>query len=122
MPVPPGTEPDAAMVSTGAKPDKLLLVDDNNINLGVLSEYVTKLGLRFETALNGKEAFTAYEAGSGQFAAVLMDISMPLMNGFEATREIRAYENASKLPRVAILALHRKAPSEKHWRVAWISS
>lgn len=71
----------------------------------MLSAYVTKLGLRFETALNGKEAFTAYEAGSGQFAAVLMDTSIPVMNGFEATREIRANENANKLPRAAILAL-----------------
>lgn len=85
--------------------DKLLLVDDNHINMSVLSAYVTKLGLRFETAYNGKEAVEAYKEGSGLFAAVLMDISMPVMNGFEATREIRAHEHTTKSSRVAILAL-----------------
>lgn len=104
--IPQGGEPDVAMKSPlGDINDKLLLVDDNHINMSVLSAYVTKLGLRFETASNGQEALDAYKACSGQFAAVLMDISMPVMNGFEATREIRAHEYATKSPRVVILAL-----------------
>lgn len=85
--------------------DKLLLVDDNSINVKVLSAYIAKLGLPYETASNGKEAVDTYTECPDQFAGILMDISMPVMNGFEATREIRAHEHAKKIPRAAILAL-----------------
>lgn len=83
----------------------ILLVDDNCINLKILAAYMTKLGCTHEMAVNGKEAVDRYVAHPEQFAAILMDISMPVMDGLEATRLIRAHERTNKLEKVAILAL-----------------
>ena len=74
---------------------KLLLVDDNAVNLSILAKYVTKLGCEYATASNGQEAVDLFRDSHGQgepFNYVLMDISMPVMDGFTATRAIRAFE------------------------------
>lgn len=84
---------------------KLLLVDDNNINLKVLSAIIAKLGQGFEVATNGVEAVEAYQRCPRQFSGILMDISMPVMDGLEATRRIRTYEHKNELPVVPVLAL-----------------
>ena len=86
-------------------PPRFLLVDDNYINLKVLSAYMGKLGQRYETAVNGKEAVDAHESNAGEFAGIFMDISMPVMDGLEATRRIRAYERKKGLGTVPIVAL-----------------
>jgi CheY-like chemotaxis protein len=84
---------------------KFLLVDDNFINLKILSTYMSKLGRPFVTAVNGLEAVEAFCAAPESFSCVLMDISMPVMDGFEATRRIRDYEREKGLPLTLILAL-----------------
>lgn len=66
----------------------ILLVDDNHINLKTLSTYMSKLGHPFKTAVNGKEAVDVYTQHPSHYAGVLMDMSMPVMDGFEATRRI----------------------------------
>ncbi|KAK2590688.1 hypothetical protein QQS21_011628 [Conoideocrella luteorostrata] len=54
---------------------------------------------------NDKEAVEAYTQSPSQFAGILMDISMPVMYGLEATRQIRAFEHKKQLARVTILTL-----------------
>ncbi|KAL2202466.1 hypothetical protein CC79DRAFT_1372637 [Sarocladium strictum] len=93
---------------------KLLLVDDNSINLKVLSAIVTRLGYSFQTAVNGQEAVDTYEEDPWQFSAVLMDISMPIMDGLEATRRIRRHERKQSLPARPVLALTGLSSDDTH--------
>ncbi|KAG9606340.1 hypothetical protein KCV01_g5756, partial [Aureobasidium melanogenum] len=69
-----------------------LLVDDNAINLRLLSTFMKKLGYTSETAVNGLEAFEKFKTSSSRFTTILMDISMPVMNGYESSRAIRSHE------------------------------
>lgn len=100
-----------------ASTNHVLLVDDNKINLQLLVMFMKKCGYTYEEAENGQEALDkfkeAYLPGphctgidSGrQFDFVLMDISMPVMNGLEATRHIRDFERENGLDRTNIIAL-----------------
>ncbi|CEJ54994.1 hypothetical protein PMG11_01278 [Penicillium brasilianum] len=69
-----------------------LLVEDNPVNLQILTTYVTKEGWSYETANNGLEAVEQFRSNPGKFVLVIIDISMPVMNGFEASRTIRQFE------------------------------
>jgi signal transduction histidine kinase/CheY-like chemotaxis protein len=73
----------------------LLLVDDNPINLKLLVAFARRLSLPYTTAADGAEAVRLYQnaALSGDaFDCVFMDISMPVMDGFQAVEEIRKFE------------------------------
>ncbi|RBR19554.1 uncharacterized protein FIESC28_05549 [Fusarium coffeatum] len=72
---------------------RMLLVEDNHINLKILIAYMKKLQIRYDKAINGKEAVEKYTQSPRDFACILSDISMPVMNGFEAARLIRAFES-----------------------------
>ena len=82
-------------------PRKILLVDDNDINLKILIASMRNLHCSYITASDGLQAVERYKEAiaqgeSHQFEIVLMDISMPIMDGFAATREIRALESQCK--------------------------
>jgi CheY-like chemotaxis protein len=66
----------------------MLIVEDNPINQRVLKGLLQTLGLTSATCLNGQEALT--HAKTGRFDAILMDFHMPVMDGMEATRRLRA--------------------------------
>jgi PAS domain S-box-containing protein len=79
----------------------LLVVDDNAVNRTVAAEMLRKRGYRVEVARNGVEAVAA--TARERFAVVLMDLHMPIMDGYEATKAIRAAEGNG--PRTAIVAM-----------------
>lgn len=75
---------------------RLLLVDDNPINLKVLAAFAKRLGLPFSTAADGAEAVYLYRKAvleeANPFDCIFMDISMPIMDGFQAVTAIRSFE------------------------------
>jgi CheY-like chemotaxis protein len=88
----------------GPEGQLILIVEDNRVNQIVAARMVARLGYRSETVRNGMEAVEA--VSRQEYAAVLMDCQMPLMDGFEATRQIRRAEQPGRrLPIVAITAL-----------------
>lgn len=82
-----------------------LCVDDNKINVQILAALLSKEGLNFDTAENGKMAVDKFIESPQRFDAVFMDINMPVMGGLEATRLIREHESAHGWPRTMIIAL-----------------
>lgn len=71
----------------------VLIVEDNEINLEIAVELVSVMGAVIRTAQNGQEAVSAVAASKpGFFDLILMDVQMPVMNGYEATMRIRAME------------------------------
>ncbi len=71
---------------------KILLVDDEVINLQVLINHLSIYGYDLTTALNGKEALEKVHNADGRFDLVLLDVMMPVMNGFEFCEAIRKSE------------------------------
>ena len=86
---------------------EILFVDDNLVNQHVGREMLSKLGLNFEIASNGQEALDARKRGN--FDAILMDCQMPVMDGFEASRQIRIFENENDMDKITIVALTANA-------------
>ncbi len=86
-----------------ASPLRLLIVDDNPINQKILERALFRLGFRSDISGNGREAVEAVQRQP--YALVLMDCMMPVMDGFEATRQIRALGGPNgKVPIVAFTA------------------
>lgn len=81
---------------------KILLVEDNEINQELVKEFLTRNNIKVQTADNGQQALDML-AGQ-EFDGVLMDCQMPVMDGYEATRKIRAQEKFRNLPVIAITA------------------
>jgi osomolarity two-component system, response regulator SSK1 len=83
------------MLDTAVPPINVLIVEDNIINLKLLEAFMKRLKVRWKTAMNGKEAVAVWRTGG--FHLVLMDIQLPVMNGLEATKEIRRLESLNKI-------------------------
>ena len=84
-----------------------LAAEDNEINAEILSEILAIEGASCEIAENGRLALERYtESREGEFDAILMDVQMPVMNGYDATRAIRALErkDAGEIPIIAMTA------------------
>lgn len=84
-----------------------LAAEDNEINAEILSEILAVEGASCEIAENGKQAVERFaNAKEGEFDAILMDVQMPVMNGYDATRAIRALtrKDAGEIPIIAMTA------------------
>ncbi|OQP44913.1 response regulator [Niastella populi] len=91
---------------------KVLLVDDDIRNIFSLTTALEEDGMRCITAENGKEAIKVLKE-QADVDIVLMDVMMPEMDGYEATREIRKMSQFSKLPILALTAKAMKGDREK---------
>ena len=85
---------------------RLLLAEDNDLNREIAVELLKMQGILVETAENGKQAMEMFETSEpGYYQAILMDIQMPVMDGYEATDEIRSMHRAdSDIPIFALTA------------------
>ncbi len=91
---------------------RILLAEDNELNQEIAAEILGDAGFSLEIAANGQEAVDMLRKSEpGYYQVVLMDVQMPVMNGYEAAREIRRLENHS-LASIPILAMTANAFEE----------
>ena len=91
---------------------RILLVEDNELNREIAVELLKQYGFRIDTAENGAEAVEKVRhAAPGDYDLVLMDVQMPVMNGYEATKQIRALDDPA-LAGITILAMTANAFDE----------
>ena len=105
---------DAILASVNAdfKNKQILLVEDNELNSEIAVEILKEYGFRVDTAENGVEAVERIRNSTpGEYDLVLMDVQMPVMNGYEATHQIRSFDNP-ELAGITILAMTANAFDE----------
>ena len=85
---------------------RVLLAEDNDLNWEIASELLSELGLELDWAENGKICVEKFrDSEVGYYDAILMDIRMPVMNGYEATQEIRVMDREDRnIPIIAMTA------------------
>lgn len=91
--------------------NRVLLVEDNEINLELAGELLNDVNIEFEVARNGLEAIEMVQ--KWDYDAVLMDIQMPEMDGLTATKKIRLFKSKDHLPIIAMTAHAMKGEYEK---------
>ena len=97
--------------STGIDMDlaghNILVAEDNDLNWEILNELLSDFGMNLDWAENGQLCFEKFRSSApGYYAAILMDIRMPVMNGIESAQAIRAsdHPDAQKIPIIAMTA------------------
>lgn len=96
---------------------KVLIVDDEPLNIYVLQSYLRTKGVGSDIAINGQEALEAIEKKNcencgAKYDVVFMDINMPVLGGLEATREIRRLVLSGKIPNTHVIAVTAAAHLE----------
>jgi PAS domain S-box-containing protein len=105
-----GVAAHAAALNGRAKPLKILLAEDSPDNRMLMEAYFKGSNYQLEMVENGELAVERFK--SGAYDAVLMDIHMPVMDGYEATRQIREWENSHSADPTPIIALTASAQDE----------
>lgn len=84
----------------------ILLAEDNMINQRVAEKILTKAGYTVTIVADGQEAVNQYSEDQDRYGAILMDVNMPVMDGYLATQEIRKFEEGSDRDRhIPIIAM-----------------
>ena len=99
----PAIAPNGSQAGIGAPGTRILIVEDSEDNLALIKAYFKKSGFDLDVAANGKIAVE--KVLSGNYDIVLMDIQMPVMDGHDATRAIRIWEQRQHSGPIPILAL-----------------
>ncbi len=94
---------------------EILVAEDQVINRKVITQFLERKGWSVEVVENGKQAVDTLEKHPGRFSLVLMDVQMPIMDGFEATRQIRIDESGQNIhiPIIAMTAHAMKGDKEQ---------
>ena len=88
----------------------VLLVEDNALNMEIAQEFIGLCGGTTECAWNGEEAVRMFkDASAGYYKLIFMDVQMPQMDGYDATRQIRLVEEASGRMHTPIVAMSANA-------------
>lgn len=94
----------------------ILLAEDNVVNQKVACRILEKLGYRVDVAADGQAAFDAWQ--SGRYHLILMDCQMPVMDGYETTRKIRANESGDRRIPIIALTAHAMKGADNECRAA----
>jgi CheY-like chemotaxis protein len=87
------------------RPKKVLIVDDNTFNLQLLGRILEMNHCEYLQAENGEKAVEIYMQNWKDIVIVFMDCEMPVMNGYDATRNIRKFQQTKKIPKIKILGV-----------------
>ena len=89
----------------------ILLADDSEENILIVQSLLASKGINIQAVQNGEEAIDAFK--QDRYQLILMDINMPIIDGFQATQRIREYEDEKNLPHTPIIALTAHAMVEE---------
>jgi CheY-like chemotaxis protein len=103
--------PSGLALAENGQPYRILLADDNEDNIGLFQDYLLAIGFQVIVVRNGQEAIERTQ--EEQPHLILMDIQMPVMDGLEATRHLRADTTLAPVPIIAVTSLAMPGDRER---------